>query len=369
MKYLLSIIKSLIYTAVVILLCLLAFAVMAQEDYSKEQLQSVTEQRIRSDRERYNRLINNELLDDNSRFYYDGNDVYPAIIIDGLIFPAVVNGTRRIPGCVAAKKVLPGKYDREENLVICELVASPKVGKTSILISKVAQKSSTNSKIDSKVTPKVAGTTRSNKINTKRSKSSRRSKATAVTTANKNSIATNVLEVNGYRSRPKFGVRAGTWAKVLLPRSVSSSEATDIELELVEDIVGIHRNIPVGTIFFANHNINPSTQRLDMLANLMVMPDGTEYKITASIHSLSRSAGLLGAIITHSDKVATISAQRSLLEATKSTLKNQGNPVGDLAGNVAGSVINAQGKSLPTIPDYSVQVASQEALIRFGRSF
>ena len=330
-----------------------SFLAEAKDEYSKELLKSETEKNIRSKRERNKRFIKNELLDDTARFYYDGENIYPAIVINGMIFPAVVNGSRRIPGCVLAKRVVAGKFSKEENLVICDLSQSRQIGKTKVIGAKTRIKSSSSAVKNSKVSSAKNLTTKASSAKGYKKNLNKQARD-------------QVLEVNGFISRPKFGVRAGTWARVLLPRSVSSSEIAEIELELLEDIQGIHRVIPGGTIFFARHSINPSTQRLDMQVNLMVLMDGSEYQVTATIHGASRAAGLAGAIITNSDKVASISAKRGVLEAAKSALGQSANSV---AGDVAEEVLKANSRSLPPIPDFSVQVASQEALLRFGRSF
>ena len=366
-------------------------------DVSKEALKSTTEDQIRLAKDKNKRLQHNEVLDENSRFYYDGDNGYPGIVINKVVFPAVVKDGNRFPGCIVGDKVIEGIYDRQIGKVVCRLSSNTLVeqGETIIVgdnpqqikpsASRVSQAKNTatakkkvksqKSKLIKKVTPKSSkqGSNQygaSNKVGANKAGDNK-----AVT--NKVGVRNNqvgnskgsVLEVNAFRSKPKFGVRAGTWARVFLPRSVSSSEPANIELELIEEIEGRHKNVPAGTIFFTKHRINPATQRLDMQAVLMVLPDGSEYSISATIHSSGMTAGLAGAVITHTNKVASTAIKRNVLDSTAQVIAQNRNPVASIAGNVATEVLDVQENALPTRPEYSVQVASQEGLIRFGRSF
>ncbi len=348
-------------------------------DYSKEEIRSATEINLRASRSRRNRLQTNELLDKGSQFYYDGEKVYAGIVIDKLIFPALVNGSRRIPGCIHNTEVIAGTYYKRQKEVVCELYNYAQQGKSILVQHTDASSISVENtgentggdKVDAANLPPSSQKTKriTRKSSRKRPSSKQVAKGGKAKSSANQGSASSILEVNGFRVSRLFGVRAGTWARVILPRSVSSSEIADIEIELIEDIPGIHKKIPVGTIFFASHNVNPSTQRLDMKVNLMVMPDGSEYKVTATIHSISRTSGLAGSVLTHSGKVASIAARKGFWEASKSSLSQESNLVGQLGGKVAEEVIDSQSRSLPQAPQYSVQVASQEGLIRFGRSF
>lgn len=385
MKYLLLIIKlvklSMIHSKILLYVACMALAgpitFVAAADYSKEELKSATEVNLRAAQSRSNRLQKNELLDPNSRFYYDGNDLYPGIILDKLIFPALVNGSRRVPGCIYNGQVIPGDYRKLRKEVVCDISDYPQQGKSVTISEQVAaDNSGISDQSQQQSTSKSSTRTAVKKSKRKPTKLSqkavrtRRPTVKAKSIAPKNAVTSgSILEVNGFRTNSLFGVRAGTWASIMLPRSVSSSEIADIEMELIEDIQGIHKNIPTGTIFFASHTINPSTQRLDMRVTLMVLPDGSEYQVTATIHSISRTSGLAGSVIAHSDKVASIAARKGFWETSKAGLAQESNPIGRLAGNVAGEVLDSQSRALPQAPEYSVQVAAQEGLIRFGRSF
>ncbi len=375
--------KTLVYVAYTTLMVLVVpITFVTAADYSKEELKSATEVNLRAAQSRNNRLQKNELLDPNSRFYYDGNDLYPGIILDKLIFPALVNGSRRVPGCIYNGQVIPGDYRKLRKEVVCDISDYPQQGKSFTIGEQVvADNSGISDKYQQQSTSKSPARTAVKKskrkpaklsqkaIRTRRPTIKAKSSATR-SSAPKNSVTSgSVLEVNGFRTNPLFGVRAGTWASIMLPRAVSSSEIADIEMELIEDIQGIHKKIPAGTIFFASHTINPSTQRLDMRVTLMVLPDGSEYQVTATIHSISRTSGLAGSVIAHSDKVASIAARKGFWETSKASLAQEASPVGRLAGNVAREVLDSQSRALPQAPEYSVQVAAQEGLIRFGRSF
>ena len=372
-----------LFNAVVIWIatCLIAMASFAEEinggedkprEVSKEALKSTTEDQIRLAKDKNKRLQYNEMLDENTKFYYDGNNGYPGIVINRVVFPAMVKDGKRFPGCIVENKVIEGVYDRQIGKIVCRLSSNTLIeqGETIIVGDNPKQAKPQKSKLVKEVAPtndkqvniKDGGSPRGNKGGNKVGRSKA---ANNKADSNKGSV----LEVNAFRSKPKFGVRAGTWAKVFLPRSVSSSEPANIELELIEEIEGHHRNVPIGTIFFTKHRINPATQRLDMQAVLMVLPDGSEYSISATIHSSSMTAGLGGAVITHTDKVASIAVKRNVLDSTAQIIAQNGNTAAKIAGNVATEVLDAQENALPTRPEYSVLVAAQEGLIRFGRSF
>ena len=384
--------------------------VNAQEDktrdISKEALKSTTEDQIRLAKDKNKRLQHNEVLDENSRFYYDGDNGYPGIVINKVVFPAVVKDGNRFPGCIVGDKVIEGVYDRKIRKVVCRLSSNTLVEQGETIIvgdnpQQIKPSASRTSQAENTATAKkraksgksktikqVTGASSKQGNNQyKRSKAGGNNRATENNKAGNNKAGNNkagnnkagnnkansnkglVLEVNAFRSKPKFGVRAGTWARVFLPRSVSSSEPANIELELVEEIEGRHKNVPAGTIFFTKHTINSATQRLDMQAVLMVLPDGSEYSISATIHSSGMTAGLAGAVITHTNKVASTAAKRNVLDSTAQVIAQNVNPAAAIAGNVATEVLDAQENALPTRSGYSVQVASQEGLIRFGRSF
>ncbi len=363
--------------------------VNAQEDktrdVSKEALKSTTEDQIRLAKDKNKRLQYNEVLDENSRFYYDGDNGYPGIVINKVVFPAVVKDGNRFPGCIVGDKVIEGVYDRKIRKVVCRLSSNTLVEQGETIIvgdnpQQIKPSASRTSQAENTATAKKRA--KSGKSKTIKQVTGASSKQVNNQYGGSNKVGTNkagnnkvnsnkglVLEVNAFRSKPKFGVRAGTWARVFLPRSVSSSEPANIELELVEEIEGRHKNVPAGTIFFTKHRINSATQRLDMQVVLMVLPDGSEYSISATIHSSGMTAGLAGAVITHTNKVASTAAKRNVLDSTAQVIAQNVNPAASIAGNVATEVLDTQENALPTRPGYSVQVASQEGLIRFGRSF
>ena len=363
--------------------------VNAQEDktrdVSKEALKSTTEDQIRLAKDKNKRLQYNEVLDENSRFYYDGDNGYPGIVINKVVFPAVVKDGNRFPGCIVGDKVIEGVYDRKISKVVCRLSSNTLVEQGETIIvgdnpQQIKPSASRTSQAENTATAKKRA--KSGKSKTIKQVTGASSKQVNNQYGGSNKVGTNkagnnkansnkglVLEVNAFRSKPKFGVRAGTWARVFLPRSVSSSEPANIELELVEEIEGRHKNVPAGTIFFTKHRINSATQRLDMQVVLMVLPDGSEYSISATIHSSGMTAGLAGAVITHTNKVASTAAKRNVLDSTAQVIAQNVNPAASIAGNVATEVLDTQENALPTRPGYSVQVASQEGLIRFGRSF
>ena len=388
---------------IILLLLLQPASVLAAEpDYSSSVLKSESEKKLRSSKERKTRLEVNELLDDNSRFYYDGNDVYPALVLDKFIFPAVFDGKSRRPGCIMAGEVIPGSYDKSSKTVICKLSNIHQQGKSIILSdnrtvsqlpgsaegtgtartkgvvadSEQESKKKRGAKSVAKSTPVAeskpgkSGKSAAESTPVAKLKPGKPAKSKAASTATRiNSEALPVLEVNSFKTPKKFGVRAGTWARIRLPRSVSSSEVAEIEFELLEEIRGINRAIPIGTIFFAKHRVNPSTQRLDLRVGLMVLPDGEEYQVSATVHGKNRAAGLAGSIITHTDKIARLAARKSLINELSAEVSQLSNPAGRVTGGIADEVLGAQRDSLPVSPSYSVQVMAQESLLRFERSF
>ena len=312
---------------------------------SKEELRQQTEVFIRAEQERKRRLESSEVLDDAAKIYYDGNRTYPGIVIEGAIYPAVLRNGYRHPACLVKGELLQGDYDKKTKKVVCQLrtkKVSSSVERAEEKSKKPHRSSVKNKKLEKKSVDKKQKNTK---------------------------VANNVIEINAFKETEKFGIRAGTWARVYLSRPVSSSESSDIELELLEDVVGRYKTLPGGTIFFTRHRVNLATQRLDMEVILMVLPDGEELQVSATIHGSGRTAGLAGAVLTHSERVAQSSAGRNILGGTQDVFTEISNPFTSIAGDIANDVVDSKKNALPPAPYISVQVSPQEGLIRFRRTF
>jgi len=317
-----------------------SFGVLA---LTKEELRSQTESFIRTEQERKQRLQKNELLDDSALIYFDGNRTYPGLVINGVIYPAIVRANYRYPACLIEGQLVEGEYDSSSHKVLCEINSVTSLEDQS-------QPKRQEKKVEKKLVKKTKKVI---------------SQTAVVGTKEP------IIEINGFRPSHKFGIRAGSWAKVYLPRAVSSSEPADIELELLEDVVGLHRTLPSGTIFFTRHSVNPISQRLDMEVVFMVLPDGQEMQLSATIHSSGGGAGLAGAIITHSDTVAKSSAGKNILTGAQEAIGEAeiSNSLAGVAGRVTTDVIESKKQLLPQPAGFSIQLAPQQALIRFRRSF
>ena len=347
---------------------------------TKEELRSRTEEVIRNQRERKTRLQSDTLLDQRGQLYSDGKNVYPGILIRNQIFPAVLALGQRQPGCLLGNTVIKGTYNAQEQLVVCltETGKNTKQFGHHLVVKEGARPAPEAATAGRAAEVKTGAAPAKNRLS--KGPQQRPGKGQGQTAPRsrpkKNSDAGNSelkhsVELNPFGSRKKFGIRAGTWGRIFLPRKVSSSETADIELELAADLFGTHRKLPTGTIFFARHRINPVTQRLDMDLSLMVLPGGEEYAIIGTVHGTNKAAGLAGAIITHSDRIADLSVKSGVLETTKEELSRQtpGNPGAALAGGVAQDVLQANQRILPRAPNFSVEVSPGDALVRFGRSF
>lgn len=333
---------------------------VAADGATKEELRQQTEAIIRAEQERKSRLQKNEVLDNAAEIYYDGNNTYPGLVIDGTIYPAIVRNNYRYPACLVKGKLLLGKYDGRAKQIVCQLRSERVFFSTKTGLHKVHSTPATVSSSSSQPTPASSPT------------QLRRKSIEKVKNVHSQSGAiAEVMEVNAFKRSEKFGIRAGTWARIYLPRSVSSSEPADIEMELLEDVVGKYRTLPAGTIFFTRHRVNPATRRLDMEVILMVLPDGKESQVSATIHGSGKTAGLAGAILTHSNQIAQSAAGQSILAGTQEAIVGSviNNPFAAVAGDVAKEVVESKKQALPTAPRFSVQVSPQEALIRFRRSF
>ena len=321
---------------------------------TKEELRKQTENIIRAEQEKKQRLQNNELLDDSSEIYYYGNRTYPGMVINGVIYPAIVRDNYRYPACLVKGKLIEGKYDARNDKILCYL----KKKESPVLVR-------------SKSFEAIAPPRSNRSLNLKPSKSLKKVVKIPEDVRYQTGMKMQVMEINAFKPTRKFGIRAGTWARVYLSRAISSSEPADVELELLEDVVGLYRTLPAGTIFFTRHKVNPVSQRLDMDVIFMVLPDGQEMQISATIHSSGGSAGLAGAVITHSDTVAQASIRQNILAGTQEAIVRSAinNPIAAVAGDVTEDVIESQKQALPTVPQFSVQLSPQEGLIRFRRSF
>ena len=332
--------------SVISLLCLIVWIGSTSFAATRQELQAQTEAQIRAAAQKRNRMQSNLLLDSAAHLYYDGDRVYPGIVLNGVIYPARVHNGERQPGCLVNGRVIAGVYHPIDKLVVCRH-SLHQVNKSDGQ-RLVAAKSSSASR------PTAVKTTRR-----RQSKKQRPSSPWSAT------------EYNPFYAKQKFGIRAGSWVRVSLARTISSSEPNEIELELLEDVQGSTRLLPAGTIFFARHQLNSATRRLDMKVSLMVLPTGEEFKISGTIHNLGRLAGLSGAIITHSEEVAGVIAQQNILEETKKQVARSigNNPAARLAGSVVSGVVTSKQQALPPTPTFSVQVSPQEALLRFSRTF
>ncbi len=351
---------------------------------TKEELRSRTEEVIRNQRERKTRLQSDTLLDQRGQLYSDGKNVYPGILIRNQIFPAMLASGQRQPGCLLGNTVIKGTYNAQEQLVVCltETGKNTKQFGHHFVVKEDARPAPASATTGRAAEVKTGTAPAKNRLSKgpqqrpgkgqkqAQERPAPRSRPKNNTDAG-NSELKHSVELNPFGSRKKFGIRAGTWVRVFLPRKVSSSETADIELELAADLFGTHRKLPTGTIFFARHRINPVTQRLDMDLSLMVLPGGEEYAIIGTVHGTNKAAGLAGAIITHSDRIADLSVKSGVLETTKEELSRQtpGNPGAALAGGVAQDVLQANQRTLPRAPNFSVEVSPGDALVRFGRSF
>ena len=333
---------------------------------TKEELQAQTEAFIQQEKQRKKRLQSDVLLDNRGHLYYDGEKVYSGIVIHGNIYPAVAQSGYKQPGCLLGDTVIAGNYVAAEDLIVCrisEVSVTTQAGQGAHLPGDKKPKQ------EVEITEEVVVANKSLPKKTRRAKQRSTKRSSPKKAADPKQAQ--FMELNPFRAQQKFGIRAGSWARVFLPRSVSSSEPADIELELLEDLVGTHRSLPAGTIFFTRHTINLATQRLDMSISLMVLPSGEEYKIAGTVHGLNKMAGLAGAVITHDERIAGISMRGSILDAAQRELNQAtaGNAAARIAGDVTSEVLNANRKALPPNPGFSVQVSAQKALLRFGRSF
>ncbi len=379
-----------------------SFGVLA---LTKEELRSQTESFIRAEQERKQRLQRNELLDDSAFIYFDGNRTYPGLVINGVIYPAIRRAGYRYPACLIEGQLVEGEYDSSSQQVHCEInsIVSPKnQAQSQKQEEQEEEKQENKEKEERENTGNTAKKTEKAEKKTEKSptkkvkevkevkeikevkevkgvKESRESKEKKKVEGVKEAVSQAaiagakepIIEINSFRPSHKFGIRAGSWARVYLPRAVSSSEPADIEMELLEDVVGLHRTLPSGTIFFTRHSVNPISQRLDMEVVFMVLPDGQEMQLSATIHSSGGGAGLAGAIITHSDTVAKSSAGKNILSGAQDAIGEAeiSNPLAGIAGSVTTDVIESKKQLLPQPTGFSIQLAPQRALIRFRRSF
>ena len=360
--------KFIIYS-INLLLTLALFSAPCGLAMTKEELQAQTEAFIRQERQRKKRLQSDVLLDNRGHLYYDGEKMHPGMVIHGNIYPAVIQSGYRQPGCLLNGEIIAGNYVAAEDRIVCRistLSVTTQVGQGVNASRAEAPAPNPQPIADKKPGPVTKPPPK--RIARPPARPKKRAPQKKQFAAAKQAP---VMELNPFRAKQKFGIRAGSWARVLLPRSVSSSEPADIELELLDDLVGAHKTLPAGTVFFTRHRVNAATQRLDMEISLMVLPDGKEHRVVGTVHGLNKMAGLAGAVITHNERVADISARTSVLGAAQRELDQttSSNSAARIAGGVASEVLDANKRAVAPVPTFSVQVAAQEALLRFGRSF
>jgi hypothetical protein len=169
-----------------------------------------------------------------------------------------------------------------------------------------------------------------------------------------------------------FGIRLGSWLSAELQRNTTSAESGSVELKVTSSYAGDRNTLPVGTVVFAEKNLNATTKRMEMVVTHGITPSGLEFEMRGLVFDPQRTPGLSGIFVLDKKQVAANGAAKGALAAV-------GAAVGQLGGGAAGAATNAATQSVLSdtsqASDFNnglqavIYVSPQSLLIRVERQF
>lgn len=173
-------------------------------------------------------------------------------------------------------------------------------------------------------------------------------------------------------SNIKFGIKKGTWLKVELKRAVTSEDFGEIEVVLLETVLGKHRNLPAGTKIFCNKSFNSGTGKLSIQAsNGLLIEDETEFLIQGFAYDMTEQAGLPGTIIRNRTEETAAAIDQGLM-ASLGNAANQlpgiSNPIGAGIETATNSLVDREQSFVEQMPESVIKVNPQKFLIQISDS-
>jgi hypothetical protein len=169
-----------------------------------------------------------------------------------------------------------------------------------------------------------------------------------------------------------FGIRLGSWLSAELQRNTTSAESGTVELKITSSYAGDRSTLPVGTVVFAEKNLNATTKRMEMVVTHGITPDGVEFEMRGLVFDPQRTPGLPGIFVLDKEQVVSNGAAKGAMAAI-------GAAVGQLDGGAAGAATNAATQSVLSdtsqASDFNngqqavIYVSPQPLLIRVERLF
>lgn len=171
----------------------------------------------------------------------------------------------------------------------------------------------------------------------------------------------------------RFGIHLGTRINGEIRRVVTNVERNLCEIYVTQDVVGDRRNIPKGSVLFADKSLNMGTKRLEFATVKGITPDKTEFVIKAYVMDVGEMAGLSGAISTDGKTV-----QRSVSKGAYAVGRQMVSALND--GSVVGAGVeaatdNALGEKETETdktlgePQYTITVPPQKVILRVEQTF
>jgi hypothetical protein len=157
--------------------------------------------------------------------------------------------------------------------------------------------------------------------------------------------------------------------RVSLSRNVSSAESGQIEFALEESVTGRYRELPAGTVFFANKGFNGANKRLESVTVTALLPEGEEIQVQARVYELDQTAGLSGSIERDREsEIFSISSKVALSTLSSITPQTEG-AAGAAVSDMADGLINTEEKNVQRPPSAVIKVSPQRCLMKVIKTF
>ena len=167
----------------------------------------------------------------------------------------------------------------------------------------------------------------------------------------------------------KFGISIGTWMTASLTRPVTSADSGQIEFVLNEDVPGRYRDLPAGTIFFANKSLNMGNRKLESMTISALLPSGEEINVQARIYSLDQTAGLSGTLVRDREGEFGNIASHAALSALSAATPEIDGAVGTAVGDVSQGLIKTEDRNVAKQPNAIIKVQQQRCLLKIAKTF
>ncbi|MDI9347370.1 MAG: conjugative transposon protein TraM [Methylacidiphilales bacterium] len=174
----------------------------------------------------------------------------------------------------------------------------------------------------------------------------------------------------GGKTKLKYGISWGTWARASLNRTVNSHDNAAIEIYTSEDIVGKYRIIPKGSLLTGRHVLNTVTNRLTMQIIKGITPEGKEFIVQASIFDIEKRNGLQGYEINPIDKTQQ-ALQKGVQTTTGAVLQQVLSPINPLAAGLVTTgqeLLNQELDQPKTKSVANIRVDPQSIFLRIDES-